>query len=131
MKEVWCDGVFPLLARLLVSVIFVTSAISKIFGWSGNVEFIASKHLPIGGAMVSVLLAGALIVELFGSVCLVSGFQARIAAATMAIYMIPVTLFFHDFMSVNFQKNLGIIGGLLMIAVCGPGSFAFGGRRQS
>jgi uncharacterized membrane protein YphA (DoxX/SURF4 family) len=44
--------------------------------------------------------------------------------------MIPVTAFLDDFMSVNFQKNLGIMGGLLMIAAHGPGRFALGQRRH-
>jgi putative oxidoreductase len=110
----------PLLARLLLSVIFVTSALSKIFSWSGNVEYMSSKHLP----MIPVLLAFAVVVEALGPLCLITGFGARIAAAAMFCYMIPVTFLLHDFMSVNFQKNLGIMGGLLMLTAFGPGRFS-------
>jgi uncharacterized membrane protein YphA (DoxX/SURF4 family) len=38
--------------------------------------------------------------------------------------MIPVTFLLHDFMSTHFEKNFGIMGGLLMIAAFGPGWFA-------
>jgi len=65
-----------------------------------------------------------------GSLCLISGLFARQAALIMFLYLIPVTGFLHAFMSVNSQKNLGIMGGLLMIAAHGPGRFALGQRRH-
>jgi putative oxidoreductase len=120
------DGVLPLLARGLLSVIFVTSALSKIFSWVANIEYMRGKGLPT----VSILLAGALLIEGAGSLCVISGLFARQAALIMFLYMIPVTALLHDFMSVNFQKNLGIMGGLLMIAAHGPGRIALGQRRH-
>jgi putative oxidoreductase len=113
------QAILPLLGRLLLSVIFVTSAISKSFRWDSNVEYLTSKHVPL----IPVLLVAALLVESLGSLCLIVGFAARLAAAVMFLYMIPVSLL-HDFMSTHFQKNLGIMGGLLMIAAFGPGSLA-------
>ena len=81
-------------------------------------------------------------IELGGALCLISGFQARIAGLVMAIYLTAVTLVFHSYWIVtnemarattfmHFQKNLGIIGGLLMIAALGPGSLALGNRDNS
>jgi uncharacterized membrane protein YphA (DoxX/SURF4 family) len=113
------EGVAPLFARLLLSVIFVTSTISKLFSWSDNVSYVAAK-LPVPRAM----LLAALMIELLGSLCLILGFRARIAATVMLAYMIPVTLVFHSFMSTNFEKNLGIMGGLLMVAAYGSGRFS-------
>ena len=121
------QGAISLLARWLISVIFVTSAYSKIFGWSVNVEYMHSKHMPAA----ALLLAAALVVEAVGSVCLITGFGARIAATVMFFYMIPVTFLLHEFMSVNFQKNLALMGGLLMIAAFGPGGIALGLRFAS
>jgi putative oxidoreductase len=115
------QGAVPLIGRLLLSVIFFTSAISKSFGWAGNVEYMSSKHLPL----IPLLLAAALLIEALGSLCLITGFAARLAATVMFLYMIPVT-FLHDFMGTQFQKNLGIMGGLLMVASFGPGRFALG-----
>lgn len=106
--------------------IFVTSALSKIFSWSENIEYMRSKGLPT----VSILLAGALLIEGAGSLCLVSGLFARQGGLTI-LYLIPVTGFLHAFMSVNFQKkNLGIMGGLLMVAAHGPGRFHLGQQRH-
>lgn len=90
------------------------------FGWSANIEYMHSKHMPAA----AFLLAAALIVEAVGSFCLISGLGARIAATVMFFYMIPVTFLLHEFMSVNFQKNLGVMGGLLMISAFGPGRIA-------
>jgi putative oxidoreductase len=83
-----------------------------------------SKHMPAA----TLLLAAALVIEAAGSLCLITGFGARIAATVMFFYMIPVTFLLHEFMSVNFQKNLGLMGGLLMITAFGPGRIALGPR---
>src|ERR1700720_4058067 len=122
MREytVLTQGAVPLIGRLLLSVIFFTSAISKSFGWAGNVEYMSSKHLPL----IPLLLAAALLIEPLGSLCLITGFAPRLAATVMFLYMIPVTFLLHDFMGTQFQKNLGIMGGLLMVGSFGPGRFA-------
>lgn len=121
------EALLPLIARLLISTIFVTSAISKSFGWEGNVSHMASKHLT----HITILLGAALIVEALGSLSLILGFGARLAASVMFLYLIPVTLLLHDFMSTQFEKNLGIMGGLLMIAANGPGILSLSSRDRN
>lgn len=116
------ESVLALIGRWLISLIFVTSAISKIFGWNANVAYMASKHMHA----IPLLLATALLIELLGSICLITGLAARAAATVMFLYLVPVTFLLHEFMSTNFQKNVGIMGGLLMIAAMGPGNFALG-----
>jgi putative oxidoreductase len=125
-RDVLRYGFLPLLGRLLLSVIFVTSTISTLFGWDSNVQYMASKHLT----HIAVLLGGALIVEGLGSLSLISGIGTRIAASILFLYLIPVTFLLHDFMSTQFEKNLGIMGGLLMLAANGPGRFSLSGRER-
>ncbi len=115
-----------LAARLLLAVIFFTSSIAKIGSWSGNVEYVRSHHVPLP----SIAVAGALAVELATWMAFATGFGARVAAAAAFVYMIPVTLVFHSFLSTSFQKNLGIMGGLLMVAAFGPGALAIGRRAR-
>ena len=126
----------PLLGRLLISYIFVTSGLAKMFDWSVNVQYMSTRHLPF----IPVLLAIAMIIELAGSACLITGYQASIAAAVMFIYMIGVTVLFHNYWAAtgmqagmqetHFRKNLAIMGGLLILAYCGPGRWSLGKHAQ-
>jgi len=121
------QGAISLLARWLISIIFVTSAYSKLFAWGANIEYMHSKQMPAA----ALLLGVALVIETAGSFCLITGLGARIAATAMFFYMMPVTFLLHEFMSVNFQKNLALMGGLLMIAAFGPGKIAIEPRIAS
>jgi putative oxidoreductase len=85
--------VVPLLGRLMMTYIFATSGIGKIFGWSDNVAYMSTRHLPL----IPVLLAAAMVIEVAGSICLVTGYQARIAAFVMFWYTTAVTVLFHNY----------------------------------
>ncbi len=122
--------IVPLAGRLMMTYIFATSGIAKLFGWSGNVAYMSTRHLP----MISLLLAAAMVIEVAGSICLVTGYQARIAAFVMFWYTTAVTVIFHNYWAssdmmaamqeTHFRKNLAIMGGLLMLAYSGPGKWA-------
>src|SRR5256886_14524980 len=97
----------------------------------------STRHLP----MVPLLLAVAMVIELAGSLCLVTGYKARIAAFMMFWYTTTVTVLFHNYWAssemmaamqeTHFRKNLAIMGGLLMLAYSGPGKWALGRRGSS
>lgn len=129
------ERIMPLVGRILISVIFLLSGIMKLANFSGSVAFAASKGLPLA----NVMLAGALAVEILGALCLILGFQTRIAALIMFLYLIPTTLIFQNFwvlqgamrgdMQIHFLKNLAIMGGLLMVAAYGPGKLSLDAGR--
>jgi putative oxidoreductase len=131
-------GLLPLVARLLLVSEFVVAVNGKIFGWDGQAAYMASH----GMHFVAPLLGAALAIELLGSISLVTGFKAGPAAAVMAVYLAIVSLQLHDFWHMTgmaaganqteFFKNLGMIGGLLMIAAYGPGRWVVGpaGKRS-
>jgi putative oxidoreductase len=120
------------IGRLLIVYIFATSGLAKIFDWSGNVQYMSTRHLPL----IPVLLAIAMLIEVLGSICLVTGLYARAAAFIMFLYLTAVTVLFHNYWAfsgmlsgtqeTHFRKNLAIMGGLLMIAAQGPGKWALG-----
>ena len=120
-------GAAPLVARLLLSAEFLIAVNGKISGWSGQAAYM-SAH---GMTMITPLLAAALVIEAAGSVCLITGVGARTAAAVMFVYLGIVSVRLHDFWhqsggmssmtATQFFKNLGMMGGLLMIAVYGAG----------
>lgn len=126
------DAVFPLIARLFISAIFVQGALGKIVGWSGQAAYMQSHHLP--GQFIPTLLGLALVIEAAGVICLVVGWQARAAAFIMCLYLGMVSVLLHNFwaaqgmaaagMQTQFLKNIGIMGGLLMIAAYGPGQWS-------
>jgi putative oxidoreductase len=124
--------VVPLVARLLMSYVYLTSGLGKLVDWRGNAAYMDHHHLP----MIPVLLATAAFVELAGSLCLVSGYQARWAAFVMFGYTAVLTLLLHNYWAyigdlagvqeTHFRKNLAIMGGLLMVSYGGPGRWAIG-----
>lgn len=121
---------FPLLGRLLITYIYLTSGLAKVVSWSGNEAYMARHHLP----MIPVLLLVATIIELGGSLCLITGFQARWAALIMFLYTVALTVLLHNYWAysgdaagmqeTHFPKNLAILGGLLMIVYGGAGRWA-------
>ncbi|MBC3883846.1 DoxX family protein [Undibacterium griseum] len=118
----------PLVARVLMALIFVMSGVGKITGFDGTVGYIASKGLPLP-ALAAV---AAIIVELGGGLMLIAGWKARWAALVMMLFTLAAAAIFHDFwhaaadaaqnQTIHFMKNLAIAGGLLMIGVHGSGA---------
>jgi putative oxidoreductase len=126
------EAIFPLISRLLISAIFVQGALGKIMGWSGQASYMQSHQLP--GQLIPALLGIALLVEVVGVLCLVVGWRARAAAFVMFLYLGMVSVLLHNFwalhggsaggMQTQFLKNVGIMGGLLMISASGPGKWS-------
>jgi putative oxidoreductase len=120
-------GLLPLVARLLVTLEFLVAVAGKTFGWSDQAAYMQSK----GMTMIVPLLAMALLIEAVGSLCLITGYRARTAAAVMFVYLGIVSVRLHAFWNqtgnaagmneTQFFKNLGMMGCLLMISVYGPG----------
>jgi putative oxidoreductase len=129
--------VIPLLGRLLMVYIFATSGLAKVLSWQGNIEYMSTRHLP----MIPVLLAIATIIEIVGSISLITGYQARPAAFIMFLYTVALTVIYHNYwavsesmagmMETHFRKNMAIAGGLLMLAYCGPGAWALGRQKEN
>ncbi len=123
-------GLLPLVARLFLVAEFLIAVNGKITGWSGQEAYMVAH----GMGFVAPLLGAALVIELVGSLALITGFGARPAAAVMAVYLIIVSLRLHDFWNqtgmaagtnmTHFFKNLGMVGGLVMITAYGPGRWA-------
>jgi putative oxidoreductase len=133
--EKW-NGHISLVGRILLTALFLLSGFMKLTHWSGTAGSMAAKGLPAA----SLLLAGAVLIELVGGLCIVIGYQTRIAAILQFLYLIPVTLVFHNFWSapaaqqqdlmIHFWKNIGIMGGLLLLAANGPGKLSVDAKRS-
>jgi putative oxidoreductase len=117
---------FGLLAgRLLLAYLFVVNGYGKIGGFAGTAKYMASKGMPL----VEPLLVGAILIELVGGLMLAVGWKARWAAWAIFLFLIPTTLIFHPAwadpaQTIQFQKNLAIMGGMLYVAFMGPGKLS-------
>lgn len=112
----------PVVGRILMAIIFLKSGIGKIGGFAGTAGYMASKGLP----MAEVLLVITIIIEIGAAAMLIVGWKARWGAAALFLWMVPVTIIFHNFWAVPgeinmFFKNLAMMGGLLYVMAYGSG----------
>jgi len=129
------SSVVPLLGRILVSVVFILGGIGKITGFSMEEGMVAAKHLP----MPAVALGIALVIELVGGLAILLGLYTRFTAWVLFLYLIPTTFLFHNFWAyqgmdridpmIHFEKNLAIMGGLLILATFGAGAYSLDSAR--
>jgi putative oxidoreductase len=124
-----------LVGRILLALIFIISGVGKITGYAGTAGYMASKGLP----MVAVLLPLTILVELGGGLLIALGWKARWAAAVLFLFIIPVTLVFHNpaglapaeaqQQMINLLKNVSIMGGMLGLFAFGPGGFSLDAKK--
>jgi uncharacterized membrane protein YphA (DoxX/SURF4 family) len=133
------------LARFLLSAIFLASAVNTIFHWHESEKLLMNVlidwqgHLAFWEGMQKIftvlipwtplLLIGATLLELIGGLLLLLGVKEKLGAALLILFLIPVTVIMHQFWFVEgglrdvqqimFLKNLAILGGLLMVLVFG------------
>ncbi|PWJ76922.1 putative oxidoreductase [Pseudaminobacter salicylatoxidans] len=124
------NSAIVLVGRILLSIIFILSGFGKLTNIAGTAGYFASFNLPAPTA-VAVIVG---LIELIGGLAVLIGFQTRIAAYILALFSIASALVAHmgwaDAMQlINFQKNLAIAGGFLVLGAYGPGAFALDARR--
>lgn len=111
------------LGRLLLAYIYVTSGWSKITSYAATAEYMNTYGVP--GELLPLVIA----VELGGGLLIAFGLLTRLTALVMAAFTIATAIFFHtDFSDsaqmINFNKNLAMAGGFLVLAAFGPGRWS-------
>jgi uncharacterized membrane protein YphA (DoxX/SURF4 family) len=112
-----------LFGRCLLGSIFILSALSKLVDPQAGQNYMAALGLTSGTAFwywCSVTM------ELVGGLSLLLGWGTRIGAGILILFLIPMTFFLHGKVSdpghfAQLLMNLGIVGGLLYVAVFGAG----------
>jgi uncharacterized membrane protein YphA (DoxX/SURF4 family) len=127
----------PLAARICLSLIFLYGGIKNLTGFSAVEQMIAQKGLPLP----SLMLLGNIVFQLLGAISLLLGYKVRWGAILLIVFLIPTTLVFHNFWAVPperanmetiaFLKNLGLIGGVLMVYYAGAGPVSLDSKRSS
>jgi putative oxidoreductase len=131
------QSLVPLLGRILLAAIFISSGFGKITGFEGAVGYIASKGLP----MPQLLAIGAIVVEVGGGLMLLVGWKTRWAATALLVFTGLAALLFHNFWAVpqdqaqnqmiHFMKNLAICGGFLYVIAFGPGETSIDAKANA
>ena len=117
-------------ARIMISLIFITSGLSKISGFTGTQGYMEAMGVP--GALLPVVIA----LELLGGLAVMLGWHTRVAAFLLAGFSLLSALLFHanfgdQVQMIMFMKNVAIAGGFLMIVSMGGGAFALDNRSRS
>ena len=116
-KKNFFKKLLDFIARLAISLIFITAIPYKVTSFSKNVELISSKGIP--DSVSPILLVGAIICLILGAGFFVFGENQKIGTIFLLIFLLPTTIIFHIFPF--HQKavliNLGLMGGLLISAL--------------
>jgi putative oxidoreductase len=118
----------------MIALIFVISAVIKIVAFSGTAAAMAKKGIP----MTELLLVISIVVELSGALMIIVGWKARLGAAALFLWMIPVSLLYHNFWAMEgqeqfinrimFLKNISMMGAMLFLMTFGSGGFSVDAR---
>lgn len=119
-----------LAGRILLSLMFFVSGFAKLTDTAGTAAHMTGAGIPYAETLA--VIAG--IAEILGAISIATGFLARIGGIGLVLFLIPTTLIFHPFWSfegperlmqmVNFLKNCGMAGGLLLIVANGAGRYS-------
>lgn len=138
-------AVFGLLGRVCLSLIFVSSAFSKVINWEGNYQYLMAglthwldyaaqmpdlyRFVDFFLPLAPVLLIIGTIFEGLGGLLILLGLKPRAGAVLLILFTIPTTLLFHafwiikgpdhDIQMIMFLKNLSILGGLFLVLAGG------------
>lgn len=119
-----------LLARVMISVLFVLYGWNKLMGFQGTVGYMTSLGTPLPTLAAAI----AVVAELIFGIAIVLGFYTRPLALILAVYTVGTAVIGHAFWgmegsaaaaaAIGFYKNISIAGGFLFLAVAGPGAFS-------
>jgi putative oxidoreductase len=119
-----------LVGRLFYSSLFWLYGYFKLTGYAGTVGYMEKQGLP-APALFAVL---AIIFELGGGVLMLIGYQTRLVALALAVYVLIAGLIAHTHFAdpsqlTHFMKNMAIVGGSLAFFVSGAGAYSLDGRK--
>lgn len=124
--------IIDLLARVLIAFIFLYEAYDSIAFFKLTKEKMLSYGLTW---QPDLLLTGGIFLLILGGILVLIGYRSGFGSILLLLYWIPITFIVHSWWneptpeaqrleSLQFMKNLAIIGGLLIIIVNGSGRYS-------
>lgn len=126
-----------LLGRLFLVALYLQSALGKWAGPGGVAAAIEAHGWPAPWLFAAAAAGG----ELAGAAGVAAGLATRTAAYGLVAYTVLATLTFHAFWAspdpataeawfLHAGKNLGLVGGFLVLAAAGPGRLSVDARLR-
>jgi putative oxidoreductase len=121
-------GPLTVLARLMLCALFFLSAVRDKINYFGyTADYMGMKGVPAP----HVLLVGAILFLIVGSVLVVVGYKARLGAVLLLVFLTLATYYYYDFWNAGaderqwqinqFLVNLSLMGAMLLILINGAG----------
>lgn len=112
-----------LAGRMLLGLLFVLEAFSKLGAYSDAVRYSVAYGVP------ALLLPGAIALELGAGIMVITGCCTRLAAPALSAFCLIVALIFHTKFSdinqlVHFQKDFALAGAFLVLWARGAGALS-------
>ncbi len=118
-----------LVARILISALFLISAYDKIFSIDGSMSWMEGFGVP------GILLYAVIVLEIILPFCIIIGYRARISAGLLAIFCLATAFIFHlnfvdPMQKIAFLKNVGLAGGFLFIVANGTKDWSVDTKKK-
>ena len=99
------------------------------YGPVGTIARAGERGIP------AILVWTAFAIKFFGGTAIILGFQTRLASLALIFFVLCTAFIYHlpngpATFYVVFFKELSMIGGLLILAVVGPGELSLDGRNK-
>jgi putative oxidoreductase len=129
------QGTVVVLGRFFFAMIFLLAGANHFN--KQTIGYAASQGVAL--ASIAVPLSGVLAIA--GGLSILLGYRAKLGAALIVLFLVPVTLMMHKFWTVTdpmmaqiqmilFMKNVSMLGGALLISQFGAGPFSLDARRS-
>ncbi len=120
-----------LIARFLISSLFLIEAIDSIFFFEKNLDTMKEYGLTW---YPNILLMGAITLLVLGGIMVLIGYYANIGAFLLLLYWVPFTFIVYSFWNdpedlmrlsqLYFMRNLAICAALLLLIANGSGKYS-------
>ena len=122
-------NILDLLARILISTLFLINGIFKITNYDGTVGWMEGYGMP------GVLLIPTIILEILGPILIIIGYQTKITAAFLSLFCLVTAIIFHSEFSnqmqlTSFLKNIALAGGFLFLVINGSKKFSLDNKLK-
>jgi putative oxidoreductase len=114
-----------LLARAMLAYIFIVEGAGKIANYSGVVDYMQADG--VDGRLLPLVI----LTELGGGLLVLMGLKTRWAAIALFGFCLLTAVFFHlgADQAIQFNKNIAMAGGFLVLAIFGPGPWSLDAWR--